>query len=109
EKQLQKADAVHPTAPEWKTGTQILFRGELVTLNTEESNRGLYIYIANERVRIPAGAVVRERVERHLWKLAARELAPLVGHYAAIHGLTVKKVTVRNQRSRWGSCSRRGT
>jgi predicted metal-dependent hydrolase len=109
EKQLQKANSVHPATPEWKAGTQILFRGELVTLNTEESKKGLYISFANERFRIPAGAPVRERVERHLWKLAARELGPLVSHYAGTHGLSVKKVTVRNQRSRWGSCSRRGT
>jgi predicted metal-dependent hydrolase len=29
--------------------------------------------------------------------------------YATQHELPVKRVTVRNQRSRWGSCSRRGT
>jgi predicted metal-dependent hydrolase len=28
---------------------------------------------------------------------------------AAPHALPVRRVTVRNQRSRWGSCSRRGT
>jgi hypothetical protein len=28
---------------------------------------------------------------------------------AARHGLTVRRITVRNQKSRWGSCSRCGT
>jgi predicted metal-dependent hydrolase len=28
---------------------------------------------------------------------------------AGLHHLPVQRVTVRNQRSRWGSCSRRGT
>jgi predicted metal-dependent hydrolase len=28
---------------------------------------------------------------------------------AEIHGLRITRVSVRNQRSRWGSCSRRGT
>lgn len=109
EKQLQKADAVHPCAPEWKAGTQILFRGELTTLKVEESSKRLCICFAGERVPVASGAPVREKVERYLWKLAARELPPLVAHYAGVYDLTVNKVTVRNQRSRWGSCSRRGT
>jgi predicted metal-dependent hydrolase len=48
-------------------------------------------------------------VERHLWKLAAKEFPPRVFELAAAHQLPVRRVTVRNQRSRWGSCSRRGT
>jgi predicted metal-dependent hydrolase len=28
---------------------------------------------------------------------------------AKLHGIEVARVSVRNQRSRWGSCSRRGT
>ena len=46
---------------------------------------------------------------KHLWKLAAAELPPKVFELAAAHQLNVRRVTVRNQRSRWGSCSRRGT
>jgi predicted metal-dependent hydrolase len=46
---------------------------------------------------------------KHLWKLAAAELAPKVYEFAAVHQLKVQRVTVRNQRSRWGSCSRRAT
>jgi predicted metal-dependent hydrolase len=41
--------------------------------------------------------------------LAARELPARVLELAAPHHLPVQRVTVRNQRSRWGSCSRRGT
>ena len=44
-----------------------------------------------------------------LWNLAVTELPPRVYEFAAAHHLTVGRVTVRNQRSRWGSCSRRGT
>jgi predicted metal-dependent hydrolase len=39
---------------------------------------------------------------------ATRELPPRVYELAARHGLTVARVSVRNQRWRWGSCSRAG-
>ena len=42
-------------------------------------------------------------------QLAAQELPARVFELAALHRLPVRRVTVRNQRSRWGSCSRRGT
>lgn len=39
---------------------------------------------------------------------ARRELVPRVGELAHQHGLRVAGVSIRRQRSRWGSCSRRG-
>jgi predicted metal-dependent hydrolase len=39
---------------------------------------------------------------------AAETLPPQLQALAARHGLTVNRVTIRNQRSRWGSCSSRG-
>ncbi|MBI4657800.1 MAG: M48 family metallopeptidase [Verrucomicrobia bacterium] len=52
---------------------------------------------------------LRPAVEKHLRCLAERELPPRVFELAVLHQLTVRKVTVRDQKSRWGSCSRRGT
>jgi len=48
-------------------------------------------------------------LERFLWRLAAKELPSRVLEYATVHQVPVRWITVRNQRSRWGSCSRRGT
>jgi predicted metal-dependent hydrolase len=45
---------------------------------------------------------------RHLRQLARRVLPPRLLELAAQHGLTVTRVSVRNQRSRWGSCGRDG-
>jgi predicted metal-dependent hydrolase len=47
-------------------------------------------------------------LDRQLLARAAKELPPQLMALAARHGLTVHRVTIRNQRSRWGSCSSRG-
>jgi predicted metal-dependent hydrolase len=39
---------------------------------------------------------------------AQHELPPQLLALAAAHGLTVTRVTIRDQRSRWGSCSPKG-
>lgn len=47
-------------------------------------------------------------VERALRLRAKQELPPRLLELAARCGLTVTRVSVRNQRSRWGSCARSG-
>jgi predicted metal-dependent hydrolase len=62
------------------------------------------------RTLAPAGLPdLRPAVEAHLWALAARELPARVEELAKEHQFQVRRVVVRNQRSRWGSCSRHGT
>lgn len=45
---------------------------------------------------------------KELRRQASRELPEHLTHLAAHHGLVVSRVSVRNQRSRWGSCSPSG-
>ena len=47
-------------------------------------------------------------VERELRARAKRDLPARLLELAAEHGLTVGRVSIRNQRWRWGSCSRKG-
>jgi predicted metal-dependent hydrolase len=47
-------------------------------------------------------------VDKALREQAHRELPPRLLELAALNGLTVNRVTIRDQRSRWGSCSPRG-
>jgi len=47
-------------------------------------------------------------VEQALKAQAHRELPPRLLELAAQHGLTVNGISIRAQRSRWGSCSPRG-
>jgi len=46
--------------------------------------------------------------DRTQWERAARELPMRLLALAAEHGLTVRKISVRDQKWRWGSCSRTG-
>jgi hypothetical protein len=51
---------------------------------------------------------VAEDARRQARLRARRELPPRLIALAGEHGLIVSKISVRNQKWRWGSCSRRG-
>jgi predicted metal-dependent hydrolase len=53
-------------------------------------------------------AHVARRVRELLEREAKRDLAQAVGRYAAELGVSVSRITVRDTKSRWGSCSARG-
>lgn len=92
-----------------KAGDQIWFRGERLPLAVLSSGQ---VQLGTERLAVPeTPADLRPFVERHLQRLAKQELPALVARLAAQHGFSgnVKRVTIRNQRTRWGSCSSRGT
>ena len=110
ERQFQRLGSLPNKSSEWLLGTEILFRGELVKLEAGvDGERGL-IHFGGETIKVgEADADLRPAIERHLRKLAAKELPSRVREFAAAHQLQVRRITVRNQRSRWGSCSRRGT
>ena len=56
----------------------------------------------------PAPTTFPLSVERELRTRARRELPPRLLELAAAHGVVVTRVSVRNQKARWGSCSRGG-
>jgi predicted metal-dependent hydrolase len=64
-------------------------------------------WIARQRSRLMPSALSFE--DRHALRLRARkELPARLLELAAAHGLTVTRVSIRNQRTRWGSCGRDG-
>ena len=78
-----------------------------------------HAWIEREQRRVAAQRLVRAEEEqrgerpsaveaRALREQAKRELSVRLLELAAQHGLTVTRISIRNQRSRWGSCSRSG-
>lgn len=107
EKQLRHLET-HPRKPaNWVAGSEILFRGELTRIEAAETG-GIRFGGGTLKLARPE-TDLRRVLEQHLRRLAAHELPLRLLELATQHGLTAHRVTVRNQRTRWGSCSRRGT
>jgi predicted metal-dependent hydrolase len=96
-------------AREWTDGTTVLLdgRGERLTIAPHPAGRA--VTLGRLAAAIPHGADVRVEVQRALRALAVRELPPRLLELAAAHGLAVRRITIRDQRSRWGSCSSSGS
>lgn len=109
-RQLARQPKASAAPRHWGPDTRFLFRGERVqaTLSFREDRAEITFAdqsILAERV----GADLRPLIESHLRELAEAELPHRTLEYAAVHRLEVRRVQVRAQRSRWGSCSRRST
>jgi predicted metal-dependent hydrolase len=68
------------------------------------------VAIVDGEIRVRGGPEpVARRVRDHLARLAARELAHRARLHAAAIGGKVTRITVRDTKSRWGSCSAAGS
>lgn len=95
-------------ADPWADGTMVWFRGTRLPLVIDAGDAAV-IAFGGERIPRADAADVRAAFEAHVRSIAAVELPPRCLDLARDHGLTIGRVSVRNQRSRWGSCSTRGT
>jgi hypothetical protein len=93
-----------------RPGMQILFRGEPVVLRVEKTGLDWQLQFGAETAPLAElNGNLRPTLETHLQNLAKTELASRTRQLAADHHLEVKRVAVRNQKTRWGSCSLHGT
>ena len=93
--------SVRVTVPRWGS------RRQAERFAEEQSS-----WIERQRARVRESATrapsYSQEAIRELRRQAARELPGRLLHLAKHHGVEVSRVSVRNQRSRWGSCSPSG-
>ena len=88
----------------WTSGSEIWLRGERCTIATGDGS----VQAGDIRATVKAGADPKDALRHAMRQQARIELPPRLIALADEAGLRVARITVRDQRSRWGSCSTRG-
>jgi predicted metal-dependent hydrolase len=105
----ERARRGHENPPiTWTDGTTLLVDGVVTGISvTQRGDRFVATY-GGRSVVVADPLNLRGDIENDLRAQAIERLIPRLRALAADFGVTCSKVTIRNQRSRWGSCSRAG-
>jgi len=96
------------SAAVWTLGTSVLWRGEWRAIERAPESVP-HVAVGEERFRVSRHeGDLRPTLEAHFRRVARIELPPRTWELAAVSGVEVREVSVRDQRTRWGSCSSSG-
>lgn len=91
-------------------GAELLFHGELHTIIAPGGRRGtVTLDEASRSITVPGDeAHVERRLKDWLKKQALAEVTTASRHYAKAMNTSIGRITIRDQSTRWGSCSASG-
>jgi predicted metal-dependent hydrolase len=96
------------TPARWTQGTSVPLAGEPHTIAIDHTAAGPIARLGSISAVVRDVMDVRPELERALRAEAREQLVPRLRQLAAAHGVEFSRVSIRGQRSRWGSCSRSG-
>jgi len=115
---VREFEKLEDEQPRWqyRDGASVLLQGKWTPLRVEtwQKNSGR-IHLAEDRIVIQVPEhmrkrddVLRDLFERWIRRWAAQELPRRMDYHASLMQLRHRRVSVRDQRSKWGSCSAAG-
>jgi len=101
---------LRPRAAEvWTLGTRVLWRGDFAEIRCACAGSRPSVCLGSDVFRVPRlEDDLRPALEARFIRLAKVELPARAWELAAQTGMNLSRVSVRDQRSRWGSCTASG-